>query len=93
MDIQKSASHRGLVFDLRPEQPHTGITDRATARPIAGHPFDVQIFDSNHAEFSRYAVTELVYGILPNVSNPFMELGKLGFRFPKIGTAFGLSGQ
>jgi len=93
MNIQKGSGHRGFVFDLHSEHAHTGITDRAPERPIAGHPFDVQVFDSDDAKFRRYAMAEFVDGILPNVCNPFMELGKLGFRFPKMGTAFGPSGQ
>jgi hypothetical protein len=28
-------------------------------------------------------MTELVNGVLPNISNPFMGLGKFGFRFSK----------
>ena len=48
-----------------------------TERPIAGRPLDVQVFNSDGAEFSRFAMTELVNGILPNICNPYYGVWKV----------------
>ena len=93
MSIQKSARHRRRVFHLRPEHSHTSITNRTRKVAVSGHTFNVEVLNADDAEFSRYAMTELMDGILPNISNPFVKLGKFGFRFPKVCAALGLSGQ
>ena len=68
-----SALYSTCVLNIR-------IPASPTERPIAGRPLDVQVFNSDDAEFSRFAMTELVNGILPNICNPSMEFGKFGFR-------------
>ena len=69
------------------------ITNRTRKVAVSGHTFNVEVLNADDAEFSRYTMTELVNGILPNISHPFMDLGKFGFRFPKVCAALGLSGQ
>lgn len=93
MNVQKRSRHRRLVFNLRPEHPHTGITDRTCKVPVAGHSFHVEVFDTDDTEPGSDTMSELMDGVLPNISNPFMEPGKFGFRFPKVCAALGLSGQ
>ena len=93
MYINKRSRHRRLVFHLGPEHSHTGISDRACEVAIATHSSNVKVFDTDDAEFSRYTMTELMDGILPNISNPFVELGKFGFRYRKVCAAFGLTGE
>ena len=48
---------------------------------IAAHTLYVQVFNAHHAEGRCKAMTELVNGILPNISQPFVAFGQFGFRF------------
>ena len=59
---------------------------------IAAHTLYVQVFNAHHDECRCKTMTELVNGILPNISQPFMGFGQFGFRFRKVCAALGFSG-
>ena len=60
---------------------------------IPDHAGNGQILNSNDGKLSCQPVAEFVDSVLPNILNHFVEIGKLGFRFPEIGAALGFAGQ